>query len=136
MTGAKFIAVLTIEAPGETKVVNPYVQIKGPGQLDRPVVDIGRGMGIYVDSINAADKSASLVIKYLTPAYPLEIYYKPLTILVWWGVGIMGLGGLLAAYYRRIDRRKDSQSPDRSTPDESNQGETRQENATQELTEV
>ncbi|MFM9871966.1 MAG: cytochrome c biogenesis protein CcsA [Fimbriimonadaceae bacterium] len=100
--GAKFITTMTVHDPKNgDKVINPYVKLLGPGELERPVVEIGHGLGVYVDSINAADKSATFVIKYMTPAYPVEIYYKPLTILVWWGVGIMTFGGTLAAFYRR-----------------------------------
>ncbi len=99
--GAKFIADVHVTGPGVQMVANPSVQVNGPNNLDRPAVDLGRGLGLMLDGIDPADQSARLVIKYLTPAYPIEIYYKPLTGLVWWGIGILAFGGLVTAYYRR-----------------------------------
>ncbi len=114
--GAKFITTVTVHSPEGETTIKPYVKLLGPGELERPVVDAGNGLGIYVDSINAADKSATFVIKYMTPAYPLEIYYKPLTILVWWGVGIMTFGGTLAAFYRRKKKTLLSETPEADEP--------------------
>lgn len=130
--GAKFSTVLTVTSPAGEEVIRPYVKLLGPGEMERPVVEIGRGLGIYVDSINAADKSAALVIKYTTPAYPVQIFYKPLTILVWYGVGIMALGGTLGAIYRR-NRPKTPINPDDSNAAEP---ETEQADATENLVEV
>lgn len=111
--GAKFITTVTVHDPKTgDKIINPYVKLLGPGELERPVVEVGNGLGVYVDSINAADKSATFVIKYLTPAYPIEIFYKPLTILVWWGVGIMTIGGTLGAIYRRNKKTRTTTQPD------------------------
>jgi len=128
--GAKFIATVTVHNAETETVVKPYVKLLGPGELERPVVDAGNGLGIYVDSINAADKSATFVIKYMTPAYPIEIYYKPLTILVWWGVGIMTLGGTLAAFYRRNKKKSLSDNPESAEP------KTQEVDATENIAEV
>lgn len=130
MAGAKFTAVITIETAEGTKTVRPYVKLVGPGQLERPVVDLGHGLGLMLDSINAADKSANISFKYLTPAYPVEVYYKPLTILVWWGVGIMAVGGGLTAYYRR------NQRTEKGRQDETPAAPEPQTDATQEPVEV
>ncbi|MBX3114416.1 MAG: cytochrome c biogenesis protein CcsA [Fimbriimonadaceae bacterium] len=99
--GAKFITTVEVNNKGVKSTVHPYIKLLGPGEMERPVVDLGRGLGLYVDKIDAATKAVSLVIKYTTPAYPVQIFYKPLTILVWWGVGIMTLGGFISAFYRR-----------------------------------
>jgi cytochrome c-type biogenesis protein CcmF len=128
--GAKFTTTITVHNAEKETVVKPYVKLLGPGELERPVVDAGNGLGIYVDSINAADKSATFVIKYMTPAYPIEIYYKPLTILVWWGVGIMAFGGTLAAFYRRNKKSQNPESPDTKDP------QSQDPNATQNIAEV
>lgn len=130
--GAKFTAVLTItDADGE-RILKPYVKLLGPGEMERPVVDLGQGRGIYVDSINAADQAATFIIKYTTPAYPVQIFYKPLTILVWYGVGIMALGGTLGAIYRRR-RPKSPNSSGSSEPAEPKADNT---DATENLVEV
>lgn len=120
MAGAKFTAVMTVETKEGTQTIRPYVKIVGAGKLEQPVIDLGHGLGLQLDSINAADKSANISFKYLTPAYPVEVFYKPLTVLVWWGVGIMAIGGGLTAYYRRNQRAKTSpeaEEPAQAEPD-------------------
>jgi cytochrome c-type biogenesis protein CcmF len=59
-------------------------------------------LAVRVDRIDAATGAAAITVLYRRPAYAVEVFYKPLTVLVWWGVGIMGLGGLVAAWQRRI----------------------------------
>jgi cytochrome c-type biogenesis protein CcmF len=43
-------------------------------------------------------------LQYAKPIYVLDLFYKPMTMLVWIGTGIMTLGGLIAAFYRRNRR--------------------------------
>lgn len=111
--GAKFKARVEVQGPEGSMELQPSITIAGPGKLDRPVVEIGNGMGLMLERIDAKDKTAFLTVKYTTPAYPVTVFYKPLTILVWWGVGIMTLGGLMAAWSRRPSRqRPESHEPD------------------------
>lgn len=130
--GARFVTTVKVLTNESERTIHPYIKLLGPGEMERPVVDLGRGLGLYVDRIDASTKAASLVIKYITPAYPVEIYYKPLTILVWWGVGIMTVGGFISAFYRR--NRKSPDSPV-SEPEVSNPNLT-QNNATSDTLEV
>lgn len=67
----------------------------------RKTAVVDEDFSVRLDRIDAADRSAAISVLYRRPAYAAEIFYKPLTVLVWWGVGIMGLGGLIAAHQRR-----------------------------------
>lgn len=100
MMGTKFGARLRITTPdGVTNEVMPQIEIteQGPRQI-RSEID---NYFIVLDRIDAASKSATIRLDYKNPIFPMELYYKPLTGLVWWGTGIMTVGGLLAAFYRR-----------------------------------
>jgi cytochrome c-type biogenesis protein CcmF len=70
---------------------------------------ISNSLNLAMVGMDAATKSATLRLQLTTPIYPIEIYHKPLTSLVWLGTGFMTLGGFLAAYYRR-SRRAAAQS--------------------------
>ena len=52
--------------------------------------------------MNVGEKSVTLQVRYVEPAYIAELFYKPLTILVWWGIGIMTVGAGLTAWTRRL----------------------------------
>ncbi|RYG32923.1 hypothetical protein EON81_19475 [bacterium] len=54
-----------------------------------------------VGRMDAATKSVDLRLMFQKPMYPVEIYTKPLTGLVWLGTGILSLGGFMAAFARR-----------------------------------
>jgi hypothetical protein len=56
---------------------------------------------IMLMGMDAADKSVRLQLNWATPLYPVTMYYKPMTSLVWLGTGLMTLGGLIAAVARR-----------------------------------
>lgn len=54
--------------------------------------------------MDAATGAARIELLYKNPIYPIEIYYKPMTLLVWIGTGILFVGGMLSAFYRRQKR--------------------------------
>ena len=58
--------------------------------------------------MDAATKAASVQVFFKVPFYPMELFYKPFTLLVWIGAGILFLGGLMAAVYRRRPIAPDS----------------------------
>lgn len=99
--GAKFFANVTIQTEKGQWDVEPMITLGEGGIEDHPA-KAGDAYRISMVSMNAADKSATLQIKYAQPAYVAELFYKPLTLLVWLGVGIMGFGGLLTAWTRRV----------------------------------
>lgn len=113
--GATFRAPVTVFGPDGESVIEPYIKLLGPGEMERPVIPVGSGMGLMIDRIDAADKTAYFTVKYLSPAYPVQIFYKPLTGLVWWGVSIMTIGGFIAAYGRRKTGPKSKSVPEDNT---------------------
>ncbi|MBL8086939.1 MAG: cytochrome c biogenesis protein CcsA [Chthonomonas sp.] len=102
--GTKFGAEVTVESMGQVATVNPEMELGGDqGMVDHPV-KIADNMELVMAGMDAADKSVRLRIQLTTPLYPVEIYHKPLTSLVWLGTGVMTLGGFLSAFYRRARR--------------------------------
>lgn len=115
MAGATFYADVTIHTPtGEIKA-SPYFKVTDtPGQPEQPEIPITDHYTIKLAGLDAATKSAKIEVNFRTEAFPVEVYYKPLTGCVWWGVGIMTLGGLVAAWSRRY-RPTSPESPAEST---------------------
>ncbi|MBS1721959.1 MAG: cytochrome c biogenesis protein CcsA [Armatimonadetes bacterium] len=98
--GATFKAQVTVDTPEGKFNVEPTLKVGQSGIEDIPA-KVGDKYSIRLARMNAADKSATLQVRYQKPAYIAELYYKPLTLLVWWGVGIMTIGGGLTAWTRR-----------------------------------
>jgi cytochrome c-type biogenesis protein CcmF len=78
-----------------------------------------------MEKMDAKDKSVTIQLFYKDPLYPLDVYYKPFTILVWLGTGIMLIGGFWAAWYRRKNLRTpvtetESNTVVEETPENSN----------------
>lgn len=103
--GTRFKANLTVQADGETYNVAPFLQMSERGALPE-IVPINRDLSIVMPRINAGDQSAMFQVLLSQPAYPVELFYKPMTAFVWGGTGIMVLGGFFAAYARRVRRRE------------------------------
>ncbi len=100
MTGTKFGAKLLVtDLEGVTHEVVPKVQIE-QGNMRKERVEVGDFV-IELEGIDAATKSSTIRLKYREPVMPMEIYYKPLPGLVWWGTGIMFVGGLISTLRRR-----------------------------------
>lgn len=120
MAGTKFIADLTVQTVDGTKSVSPYFGITDvPGQPDQPKAVVNDDIALRLAGIDAATGGANIIADYRTEMFPVQVFYKPLTILVWWGVGIMTLGGFLAAYSRRYRPQKPEgpAGQTQSTPD-------------------
>ncbi len=100
--GARFIAVLDVWGEdGERTEIRPWLQLN-KGQIIEEGVGVGDGLKVVMTTpMDAASQAASFRFDYTEPGYPVEVYFKPLTTLVWLGVGIMTLGGFYAAWGRR-----------------------------------
>jgi cytochrome c biogenesis factor len=57
---------------------------------------------VTLERIDAADHSAAVQLHFNRTIYYIDIFYKPMVILVWLGAGITFIGGVLAAYSRRF----------------------------------
>ncbi len=110
VTGTTFAAKLEIsDADGHKTVVNPKWTLQGKEQPKSDAATLDDEFMIELAGMDVASKSVSLALKYVKPVFPLQVIYKPLTSLVWLGVGILFFGGLLAAWNRR---RHPNQSSD------------------------
>ena len=105
--GVKFGANLEIgyredkDAPFTTFKVNPTMTIGDKGPLP-DLTPVGADFQAAMLGINPKDRSIDLQM-FLKPAgYPIQVFYKPLTCLVWIGTGIFTIGGFIAAFYRRM----------------------------------
>ena len=87
------------DSSGESKV-SPGLKLGGGGRPEQVLTTAGPYI-FSLQSMDAADKSVMLEVYYKSPLFPVQLFFKPLTILVWLGIGIMTLGGFWAAYYRR-----------------------------------
>ncbi len=130
--GAEFFAKVKVDTPQGTFNVEPSIKLGAQGMESNPA-KVGSDYAIELVSMNAADKSATLQVKYVQPTYVAELFFKPLTIFVWLGIGIMTAGGFLAAWTRR--RSNKSRNEDSFVSGQVPQGFS-EENATQEVAQV
>ncbi len=102
--GTRFGAKVVITGGEKTETINPEMELGGAeGMVSHPA-KLDEHMVLAMVGMNAADQSVTLKVQLTTPMYPVEIYHKPMTTLVWLGTGIMTLAGLFSAYYRRFRR--------------------------------
>ncbi len=102
--GAKFIADVTARVDGKEYKASPTFAITDHGP-ERKSIRLTPTLLVQLDRMDAATKSVTLTVSSILAYYPGELLYKPFTGLVWLGVGIMGLGGALAAWSRRVQKR-------------------------------
>lgn len=109
--GTVFEALISYPTAQGTATAAPSIQIGSGGPLFR-TAEAGP-YRVSLQRMNAADNSVTLQFFFKTPLFPLEVFYKPLTLLVWVGAGIMTAGGLLAAWSRKRsnDRRRREAAP-------------------------
>ncbi len=94
--GTRFIGKVTVEYQHEKFDVKPVFAIGA--DPDMPVAGEFR---VLMTRIDAATGGAEFQLYFAEALYPIELYHKPMTGLVWAGAGILTLGGLMAAFYRR-----------------------------------
>jgi cytochrome c-type biogenesis protein CcmF len=100
--GTKFLAQLSVSLPSGQKIkAAPGMAVAGgAGPQFIPAMVDGEFF-LTMSRMNAADKSVDLQMNFVHPIYYIDLFYKPMTILVWLGAGILTFGGLLSAWYRR-----------------------------------
>lgn len=99
------IADMTVVTSEGSQKVEPSILITKDRQIVPIDARIGEDYTLRLLKIDAESKAATVQIEFVEPAFPLEVYFKPLTLFVWLGVGIMTLGGLLSAASRRKEKR-------------------------------
>jgi cytochrome c-type biogenesis protein CcmF len=98
--GAKFGAKMRITTRTGTYDVNPKMELT-EGGIQPVLTAVGTEFFAVLGRMDAGTRNVDLKLLFQKPLYPVEVYYKPLTILVWVGTGILTIGGLMAAFGRR-----------------------------------
>jgi cytochrome c-type biogenesis protein CcmF len=102
--GASFGAKLRVTADNTTKVVSPALELTADGP-PRPSIELfNDDLAVTLMGMDAGSRAVDVQMLFTTPIYPIELFYKPMTALVWVGTGILTLGGLMAALARRTRR--------------------------------
>lgn len=99
--GAMVGARVTVSDDKTSDELTPTISFDSTGNMVSTPASLGSNLELALVSLNAEDKSATFRVQMTTPIYPIEVYHKPMTILVWLGTGLMTLGGLMSAAYRR-----------------------------------
>lgn len=98
--GARFGGEFRIRTRDGNYTVRPYMELV-QGGVEPSFTPVGEDLLAVISRVDAADQSAELRLLFRRPLYPIEVFYKPLTSLVWVGTGILTLGTLMAAVGRR-----------------------------------
>jgi cytochrome c biogenesis factor len=104
-TGTKFVADIDVYVTGRDKIIRahhatPAMEI-ADGAPQRIPAAVDDEFAVTMESMNVADHSASFQMLLNHEVYPVDLFYKPMVILVWLGAGVTAAGGVMAALYRR-----------------------------------
>jgi cytochrome c-type biogenesis protein CcmF len=105
---AKIVAVMD----DERYDIAPSIRVRLREQPEHIEARIGDRYRVTLGAMDPKTHAIKIKLDYVQPAYPVVIYFKPLTLLVWLGVGIMTVGGLLSAATRRRERQATSPEED------------------------
>lgn len=83
-----------------SQILKPAIHYS-PTKTEPDLVNLGKSFQIMLKDIDWSDKTAFIQVYFKKPLYSVEIFYKPMTLLVWLGTAIVTFGCLLAAWYRR-----------------------------------
>ncbi len=108
MAGTTFGAELHIVDGAKSYDITPTMKISSDGAPDRDMPRVGDMYRLALLGMNPADRSVNLQLMFSPPLYPIVLFYKPMTILVWLGTAILTLGGLMSAFARRVVKGKES----------------------------
>lgn len=113
--GTAFTSQFRIKLKDTTLDVEPALVIAQDGQLEPKPARLDKTLAVAIVEPDEKDGSIGLQFVGVSESVPITLFYKPLTVLVWFGAGIMALGGLMSARRRAIDSRalaqKQSQEP-------------------------
>lgn len=104
--GTKWGALLKVDDGRGVKDVNPKM-ILGQGDFNEVPAPVNDSTLITMRGMQAGQHSVTFQLLSAKPYYPITMFFKPLTILVWAGTGILAFAGLLSAFYRRVRRVPD-----------------------------
>jgi cytochrome c-type biogenesis protein CcmF len=103
--GAEFGAKLVIQIEGKTYEATPFLKLTERGLVPE-LTRINNQMQVgLIPPMDAATKAVNVQLFWDPPLFPIHVFYKPLTCLVWIGTGIFTLGGFISAFYRRMKKK-------------------------------
>jgi cytochrome c-type biogenesis protein CcmF len=106
MEGGKPItigAVFDVTRGGQTSRVKPLYRLNPvDGSVETPPLALPGGGHIYVAGINASSRAVQVGIEGVAsrPKLSVDVTHKPLINLVWWGLYVVLLGGILSTVQR------------------------------------
>jgi cytochrome c-type biogenesis protein CcmF len=98
--GTKFGALLEVGAGPHKFEINPQMELSSTGTHQVPA-KVGNDYFMTLQGMDAATGSVNVQLHFMNALYPVELFYKPMTILVWIGTGILTIAGFWAAWVRR-----------------------------------
>lgn len=123
--GATFGAVVRLTQPDAQGMPRQYLANPAVGLTEdglRPVAVPSLGPDLLVAMIggqDAVDKTVHIGLLFYPPIYDIELFEKPFTGLIWLGMGVLTLGGLMSAYSRRrvaVSARRAAPAPRNDAP--------------------
>jgi cytochrome c-type biogenesis protein CcmF len=99
------VAKMTAVTAEETFQIEPAIIVRAGEAPVGVEARIGDTYKIHLVSMDPETHAIQVWLEYIQPMYPMEVYFKPLTLFVWVGVGIMTVGGLFAAVIRRKEKK-------------------------------
>ncbi len=108
---AVWTADIEITVNGKTFTTHPELRRTDQG-LTPTLTKLNDELYVTLNSMNAEDGSITVQWPLVTPQFPIELFYKPMTVLVFAGTAILTLGGLMAAFYRRFSAKPLPPEPD------------------------
>ncbi len=112
--GTEFGALMRFQTEAGSVEANPVMKLTEHG-VEPNMVTAAPGFLVTMSKLDAATQSVDLKLLFSKPLYQIDMYYKPMTILVWLGTGILLAGGLISAYMRRV-RKQAASLPESSAP--------------------
>ncbi len=104
--GTKFVANLEVTYAWDENIGPETFKCKPSLTGSMPeLVQAGKNIKAAIVKLYAMDKSVDIQLFIVPPIYPIQVFYKPLTCLVWIGTGIFTIGGFISAFYRRMKKK-------------------------------
>ncbi|MCE9559095.1 MAG: cytochrome c biogenesis protein CcsA, partial [Armatimonadetes bacterium] len=122
--GTTFGASVKITTKGKSKVIEPKLELQSQGPPKELPASLDKNLNLVLTGMNASDKSVSLRVDFTDPMYPVEVFHKPFTSLVFLGTFLMTVAGIMSAWYRRapqtspVPAKAGSKSGANLSPDE------------------
>lgn len=99
-SGTKFGALLEVRDGPHKFSSNPTIELTPEGTLEQPD-PVARDFVLRLIKMDVGTGAVTLKLGLAKTIYPIEMFYKPLTGLVWGGTGMLVISGFVAAWYRR-----------------------------------